>query len=183
MINLFSLLHLQTDEAIERVYRSHPLRFVLHLLFACLFFILPFFFLFDYEGSMWGVAIGCWVFGLLIGWVAFDVWSSSLVIVTNRRVLGAQRERWGRVRIYEWLRETHSAEPTWQPRTLVPFGVLRWGRGDQPALVLPWSPRPTTGAVQRPSWRRIWMLARRLRAGSVDRLDRVEQFVDDTDRS
>lgn len=185
MINLFSLLHLGPDEQIERIYRSHPLRLVAYLSVACLFFILPWFFLFDYTGKTWLLAILCWVMALGVGWIGFDVWSSSLVIVTSRRVFGAQRERWGRVRIYEWLRETYGAEPVWEPRRWSVFGVWRWMRGDQPALILTWAPfmPGSHGSSERLMFKELvhlWRLRRRL---TNEQIDFVRKIIDDVDRA
>jgi hypothetical protein len=142
MINLFSLVHLQPGERVEHVYRSHPLRLFSRLFVATTCLVIPFFFLFDYEGWIWIVAVLCWLWGAMLLWLAFDVWSSSLVIITSSRLIGAERTSWGRVRVHDWRLVEGYRQPIWKKTRWLPWlGTLTWRQADGPSLSLPWARR------------------------------------------
>lgn len=153
MINVFALAHVSPNEPVEKVYRSHVLRLLARLLFATACLALPFFFLFDYRGVIWIVAGICWILGLFLLWLAFDVWSSSVVFVTSQRIVGAERTSWGRVRVCDWQLSPAERVPTWKPSRLLPFlGTLTWKRADGHVLELPWaSALPVVKKAEPPS--------------------------------
>lgn len=183
MIDVFSLLRLAPGETIERVYRSHPLRFLWRLVIAALLIALPFFFLFDFSGRTWALAVAFWLSGFAFLWYALDVWSSSLVIVTTHRLVGATRERWGRVRIHEWLATGEARVPVWLSGKLIPWiGRWEWPREGQTSFVLEWAPRSKAVVVDnqanRRSLRRRLHLIRLVWSLSPDRAEEVERFID-----
>ncbi len=183
MIDVFSLLRLSPGETIQRVYRSHPIRLLWRLVVAALFLALPFFFLFDFSGRMWGVALALWASGFVFLWLALDVWSSSLVIVTSHRLVGATRERWGRVRIHEWLATGEARVPLWASGKLIPWlGRWEWSREGQAPFILDWAPRPKAEVVAVvpavAGWRRRLRLARALWRLAPERLQEVEECID-----
>ena len=126
MIDLFSLVHLTPEEPVQHIYRSHALRLACLLFFPFLFLVLPWFFFFDYQGKAWALVGASWLVGGVSFWYALDVWSSSLVIQTSRRVIGVARERFGRVRVHECAHHEVSS-PEWKPYRLFPWlGRLIW---------------------------------------------------------
>lgn len=183
MIDVFSLLRLSPGETIERVYRSHPLRLLWRLAIAALLIALPFFFLFDFSGQTWALALALWLSGLAFLWLALDVWSSSLVIVTTHRLVGATRERWGRIRIHEWLATGEARIPVWLSGKLIPWlGRWEWSREGQLPFVLEWAPRPSAERVAAvPSasgWRRRLRLVRIIWRLAPDRVEEIERLID-----
>lgn len=140
MIDLFSLAHIQSGEQLEHVYRSHPLRLFVRLMVAAVCLAVPFFFLYDYRGWIWIAAILCWAIGIALLWLAFDVWSSSVVLVTSERVIGAERTAWGRVRIHDWRVAPPERIPVWKPSRIIPWlGTLVWQHEDAQLLQLDWT--------------------------------------------
>lgn len=186
MINLFSLVHLQPGERVERVYRSHLSRLFVRLFVATACLVIPFFFLFDYEGWIWIVALACWVWGLILLWLAFDVWSSSLVIVTSLRLVGAERTSWGRVRVHDWRLTEENRQPTWKRSRWLPWlGTLVWQQAEGATFSLPWARRVvgvtpvTVTAEPEPTLdERREHLVQRVKKMDVDTLVRVEQYID-----
>ncbi len=187
MIDLFSLIRLAPNESIERVYRSHPLRWWLVLVVAALLLAFPFFFLFDFSGGLWALAVGVWLLGLFLLWLALDVWSSSMVIVTTHRLIGATRERWGRVRIHEWIPTADTRVPVWSAGTWVAWlGTWEWTREGQTPFVLRWARRPAVQRADRPEAVSFWYrcrLAKRVLRLSTDDLKRVENVIDGEPRA
>lgn len=187
MIDLFSLIRLAPNESIERVYRSHPLRLWILLMIAALLLAFPFFFLFDFSGGLWVVAVGVWLLGAFILWLALDIWSSSMVIVTTHRLMGATRERWGRVRIHEWVATADTRVPVWSAGTLVAWlGTWEWTREGQTPFVLRWARRPAVQSEDLPdtvSFRSRWQLAKRVLRLSPADLKRVQSVIDGEPRA
>lgn len=183
MIDLFSLIRLAPGESIERVYRSHPLRLWVSLVLAALLLASPFFFLFDFSGGLWVLAGALWLAGLFLLWFAFDVWSSSMVIVTTQRLIGATRERWGRVRIHEWIASADARVPVWASGTLIAWlGTWEWTREGQAPFVLHWARRPAAVHVEAPgsmTLRQRWHVARRVWQLPADDLKKVERIIDE----
>lgn len=189
MIDIFSLLRLESGETIERVYRSHPLRFFWYFVMAALLLAFPFFFLFDFSGRTWMLAMVFWFTGLVLLWLGFDVWSSSLVIATTRRVIGATRERWGRVRIHEWFAAKESRTPIWFVGRWIPWlGHWQWSREGQDPFVLGWISRPMSEASDVSSvavygWRYRLRLVRLILGLPSSRLEEVAKNIDAQSRS
>ncbi len=178
MIDLFSLARLQSHERLLTVSRSHGSRLLTRLLVAALWLAVPFFFLFDLRGPMWGIALAFWLIGAFLLWLAFDVWSSAVVLQTTERVIGAERSSWGRVRVHDW-RFHGSSAPRWVPWRLFPFlGTSTWVRPDGTPFRLSWTRPPATHvhAVSLASRRR--RLFRRLRKADVAVLERIERVID-----
>ncbi len=178
MIDLFSLVRLHPHEYLQSVSRSHGSRLLARLLVAALLLAIPFFFLFDFRGAMWGIAVAFWLVGGFLLWLAFDVWSSAVVLQTGDRIIGAERTSWGRVRIHDW-RVHEVTAPNWVPWRLFPFlGTSTWTRPDGTVLRLPWTRPPATHirTVSLASRRR--RLFRRLRKADAATLERVERLID-----
>lgn len=184
MIDLFSLANIRSDESLVAVYRSHGLRLAARLLIASLFLVGPFFFLFDVHGLGWGAMILSWVVGILLFWLAFDVWSTSLVFVTNKRIIGAERIAWGRVRIRERHHREKEEEPRWMAWRLFPWlGTLFWEWSEGVPLTLSWMrPLPGKNAIEHLQDRRKQWVARIKKADAAF-LDRLETVIDAQDRS
>lgn len=180
MIDLFALIRLAPGETIERVYRSHPLRLLWQLAVAASILAFPFFFLFDFSGQTWALAIACWLVGFVMLWFALDIWSSALVIVTTHRLVGATRERWGRVRIHEWMASGEARVPVWCSGRLIPWlGRWEWSREGQVPFLLRWAARPPRSS----SWRRRVRVYRRLRSLTPEELSSIEAQIDALGRS
>ena len=177
MIDLFSFLHLADGESIERVYRSHPLRLAAHLFWAAVLFIIPWFFLFDYRGGAWLAVVACWIGALGIAWLAFDIWSSSLVVITTHRLFGAHRERFGRIRIDDWPRNTVSVEPRFEPMRVLPLGTLVWHRGET-SVRLPWALFSGRGSSEQGTRSLRWKMLRKVWRASAEELARFAAHID-----
>ncbi len=177
MIDLFSLARLQPYERLQTVSRSHGSRLFARLLVAALWLAIPFFFLFDLRGYMWGVALLFWLVGAFLLWLAFDVWSSAVVLQTSERIIGAERTTWGRVRVHDW--RFHDAPvPSWVPWRLFPWlGTSTWIRPDGVPLRLSWT-RPPVTHVHTVSLAGRRRLLRRLRKADAATLERVERLID-----
>lgn len=186
MIDLFSLAHIQPSESLERVYRSHPARLFVRLLIAAICVAIPFFFLFDYRGWLWMIAAICWTTGLILLWLAFDVWSSSVVLVTSERVIGAERTAWGRVRIHDWRLSLEHRTPVWQAFTWFPWlGTLTW-RHESQVLRLNWARREASAHVQQKTMtlgERRRRLIRLLKKADPVVLEQVERDIDGPDHT
>ncbi len=126
MIDLFTLVRLPAEEPVEMIYRSHGSRLPLLLSVPFLCLVLPWFFVFDLTGIAWIAVALSWVVGILGFWYALDVWSSSLVVITSKRLIGVRRGWFGRVRVCE--ASAHElASMEWKRYRLFPWlGVLRW---------------------------------------------------------
>ena len=188
MIDIFSLIRLAPNESIERVYRSHPLRLWILLAVSALLIASPFFFLFDYSGIAWMLATGVWLIGLALLWLALDIWSSSMVIVTTQRLIGATRERWGRVRIHEWIASADARVPIWSSGALVAWlGTWEWTREGQTPFVLRWARRPAVKSGDVPtdpvSFRSRWRLVRQVLRMSPADFKRVQSVIDGEPRA
>ncbi len=181
MIDLFALARLQPHERLETVTRSHGLRLLVRLLVAAVCLAIPFFFLFDLRGYAWGIALIFWLVGGTLLWLAFDVWSSSVVLLTSERVIGAERTSWGRVRVHDW-RVAADVSPSWIPSRLFPWlGTSVWTRPDGGSLRLTWTRPPLTHIRQRSLGSRRRHLIRRLRKADPATLERVERSIDAPD--
>ncbi|MBP7005866.1 hypothetical protein KBB27_01965 [Patescibacteria group bacterium] len=184
MIDLFSLANIKPDEPLIAVHRSHGVRLVFRLVLAAFFLVGPFFFLFDVRGWGWLAILLSWVGGLALLWLAFDVWSTSLILITNDRLIGAERVSWGRVRVHDWRLTDVKTEPQWKAWRVFPWlGVTRWQRVDGSALTLSWM-RPFSGqdlAKTRKDTRKK-MIAR-IQKADATLLDALETFFDAQDRS
>lgn len=178
MIDLFSLARLQPHERLEAVYRSHGLRLLARLLIAALWLAIPFFFLFDLQGYLWGIALIFWLIGGFLLWLAFDVWSSAVVLLTSERLIGAERTSWGRIRVHDW-RLPLEGSPSWIPFRLFPWlGTLVWTRPDGASLRLPWTRPPATHIPHVSLAGRRRHLFRRLRKADAATLTAVERLID-----
>ena len=182
MIDLFSLAQLKPGEELEQVYRSHPLRLFARLGVAAICIAIPFFFLFDYRGWIWIVAVICWLIGGALFWLAFDVWSSSMVIVTSDRVIGAERGSWGRVRIHDWRLSSSERIPIWKSSSWLPWlGSLVWTHQEHQPLTLAWSkphPRARIEKAHASLAVRRKQLIGRLKNADASVVERVEAVID-----
>lgn len=187
MVELFSFIRLHEGETVQQVYRSHVLRLLLPLCGVAIVLLLPWFFLFDYRGWQWLLALLWWMVGLAALWYVFDVWSTSVVIETSERWIAARRERWGKVRVSEWTRDRVSG-PVWHKTRWGRFGAWVWTTASDEVspdtvIRLSWIWHPSAEAVpQGPSLkeRRKALLRKVASVQALDQIESLERVFDES---
>lgn len=151
MLDVFRIASIQPPEQVERILAPHMVAFLPRLCASGALLVTPFFFLYDLHGWWWVVAVLFWVGGAWLGWWSALLWSRTMVLFTNRRIIGPTRIGWVRKMGEIPRHEVHEAR--WQPSRGIArlFGLgkatfiggpnktvitLGWCRGEQTTIAL-----------------------------------------------